>query len=45
LTVSVPASGTTVHSESLTRQLDVTVVTPKGTSATSPADQFGYYMP
>jgi IPT/TIG domain len=23
----------------------VTVVTPKGTSATSPADQFRYYMP
>jgi hypothetical protein len=24
-------------------KVDVTVVTPKGTSATSPADKFGYY--
>jgi len=26
-------------------RVDVTVVTPKGTSATSPADQFRYYTP
>jgi hypothetical protein len=37
ITATIPSRGS--------GRVHVTVVTPKGTSATSPADVFGYYMP